>query len=98
MRILSCKIYQYQLPLTQPLVIHNQKINERQGILIQLISDGPREGWGEISPLPPLNQEHLDEVAFQAKQLRPYLEKQTLPDGLERFNGKFQNWLGEMKL
>lgn len=53
------RLFRYQLPLDAGVVLRNQRLKTRDGLLVCLNQDG-REGWGEIAPLPGFSQESLE--------------------------------------
>ncbi|GLR75130.1 o-succinylbenzoate synthase [Aliivibrio sifiae] len=57
----TAKIYQYQLPMDSGVILREQRLQQRDGLVIEL-SDGTRFGKGEISPLPEFNQETLEQA------------------------------------
>ncbi len=54
-------IYRYSLPMEAGVILRNQRLKTRDGLLLRLNDDG-REGWGEIAPLPEFSPETLDEA------------------------------------
>ncbi|WP_411753856.1 o-succinylbenzoate synthase [Serratia sp. (in: enterobacteria)] len=54
-------IYRYSLPMEAGVVLRNQRLKTRDGLLIHLQQDG-QQGWGEIAPLPEFSQETLDQA------------------------------------
>ncbi len=87
------RIYQYNLPLTEPVSIKGHFISSREGIVIHLQTDDGYEGFGEIAPLPGLSKETLADALAQVKKLKKKLVGQTLPKQLEKLDGKFEVWL-----
>lgn len=57
----SVSIYRYSVPMDAGVVLRNQRLKTRDGLIV-LLRDGEREGWGEIAPLPQFSQETLAEV------------------------------------
>ena len=68
----SVSLYQYQLPLTHPIMWKNQFYSYRQGLLVCFRS-GHSEGWGDIAPLPGFSQESFSEAQSQATNLAKLL-------------------------
>ncbi|CAM3873274.1 o-succinylbenzoate synthase [Serratia silvae] len=54
-------IYRYSLPMEAGVVLRNQRLKTRDGLLIHL-QQGEQQGWGEIAPLPEFSQETLDQA------------------------------------
>ncbi len=57
----NAKIYQYQLPMDSGVILRDQRIQQRDGLVIEL-SDGVRSGKGEVAPLPGFSLETLDQA------------------------------------
>jgi len=62
-------LYHYELPLTEPLELKGTTLRQREGLLVELASDGGAVGWGEAAPLPGFSREGLDEVSGQVRAL-----------------------------
>lgn len=54
----QAQVYRWQLPMDAGVVLREQRLKTRDGLLVQL-RDGGREGWGEIAPLPGFSRESL---------------------------------------
>lgn len=54
----NAAVYRYSLPMDAGVVLRNQRLKTRDGLLIHL-QQGEQEGWGEIAPLPEFSQETL---------------------------------------
>ncbi|MBV0843815.1 o-succinylbenzoate synthase [Serratia liquefaciens] len=54
----NAAVYRYSLPMEAGVVLRNQRLKTRDGLLIHL-QQGGQEGWGEIAPLPEFSQETL---------------------------------------
>ncbi len=52
------QVYRWQIPMDAGVVLRNQRLKTRDGLLVHLQEDG-REGFGEISPLPGFSRESL---------------------------------------
>lgn len=61
-------LYRYRLPVEVGVVLRNQRLKSRDGLLVRLCEDG-REGWGEIAPLPEFSRETLPEAQAAACHL-----------------------------
>lgn len=57
----GARLYRYQIPLDAGVVLRNQRLKTREGLVVHL-SDAASSGWGEIAPLPGFSAETLDEV------------------------------------
>ena len=58
-------IYQYHLPLIQPIIWNDKSYSHRDGFLVCL-KGGDKEGWGEIAPLPGFSRESFLEAKQEA--------------------------------
>ncbi|CAI0788151.1 o-succinylbenzoate synthase [Serratia entomophila] len=54
----SATLYRYSVPMDAGVVLRNQRLKTREGLLLQ-VQQGERRGWGEIAPLPGFSQETL---------------------------------------
>lgn len=54
----QAQVYRWQLPMDAGVVLREQRLKTRDGLLVQL-RDGEREGWGDIAPLPGFSRESL---------------------------------------
>ena len=54
-------VYRYSLPMEAGVVLRNQRLKSRDGLLVQLWQDD-KIGWGEIAPLPGFSQESLEQA------------------------------------
>ncbi|WP_305373355.1 o-succinylbenzoate synthase [Photobacterium leiognathi] len=64
----SVKLYQYQLPMDSGVILRDQRLVTRQGLIVEL-KQGERVGLGEIAPLPEFSHETLEQAQAQAEQL-----------------------------
>ena len=97
-RIARVGIRAFELPLMRPLRVGGQLLERRLGLLV-VIDDGERHaGIGEISPLPGLHAETLEEATAQLLALADKLEGAWIPDGCPALAGAFETWLGGLGL
>lgn len=59
--IRNAALYCYSLPMEAGVVLRNQRLKTRDGLLIHL-QQGEQQGWGEIAPLPEFSQETLQQA------------------------------------
>jgi O-succinylbenzoate synthase len=59
--IRNAAIYRYSLPMEAGVVLRNQRLKTRDGLLIHM-QQGELQGWGEIAPLPEFSQETLEQA------------------------------------
>ena len=62
MRIQNFSLYPYQIPLLTG--------QTRTGVLIHLIDEKEKEGWGETAPLPKWSQETFEDALLQLNQIK----------------------------
>jgi O-succinylbenzoate synthase len=78
-RLDHATLYRYALPLTEPLVLNDVTLREREGLLIRLEDDESLEAWGEVAPLPGFSPEALPEATQAARAACARLEGRALP-------------------
>lgn len=61
----SAALYGYQITLDAGVVLRNQRLKTRQGLLVKLV-EGEAQGWGEIAPLPEFSHETLEQAQQQS--------------------------------
>jgi o-succinylbenzoate synthase len=66
-KLAGLRLYRYELPFTEPLMLKGAKLAHREGILVEAVGDGEATGWGEASPLPGFSREGLGEVVGQLR-------------------------------
>ncbi|MCK5179345.1 MAG: o-succinylbenzoate synthase [Candidatus Omnitrophica bacterium] len=93
MNIVSADVYHYSLECVRPLVLRDETLHTREGLVLHLTSDQGEEGFGEIAPLPGFSIETLDEARDQALHLRSQLCNLTVPKTIKKLNGAFDQWL-----
>ncbi len=98
MKITRMSCYAYELPLRSTLILKGVPLNCRRGLLLRLEDDGGRIGWGEIAPLPGFSRETPESAHAQFQQVCQELVGKALPERLERLDGGFNDWLGQIKL
>lgn len=57
----QAQVYRWRIPLDAGVVLRERRLKTRDGFFVHL-TEGEREGWGEISPLPGFSLETLDDV------------------------------------
>ena len=55
------QVWRWQIPMDAGVVLRERRLKTRDGLFLCL-SDGEREGWGEISPLPGFSSETREEA------------------------------------
>jgi o-succinylbenzoate synthase len=93
MRVASCRVYRYDLPLARPLTLKGKTIERRTGLVLRVTSDGGATGYGEAAPLPCFSHETTEEVIKQALRLASELPGKPVPQGLAALTDDFARWL-----
>ncbi len=71
----TATLYRYQLAMDSMVILRNQRLQTREGLLVKLTEDG-RTGWGEIAPLPEFSQEDVEQAGEQAQTwLKSWLQE-----------------------
>jgi o-succinylbenzoate synthase len=68
-KLAGLSLYRYHLPFSEPVKLKETTLRHREGLLVQLASDGGAAGWGEAAPLPGFSHEGLDEALVQLRHL-----------------------------
>ena len=63
----SVGLWRFQVPMDAGVVLREQRLKTRDGLLVRL-TQGDKEGWGEISPLPGFSVETLEDAKLVALQ------------------------------
>ena len=93
MRLVAVEIYSFELPLVRPLLIKGEPLSTRRGVLLEFRDDAGHAGYGEISPLPGLHRESLEQVLGQLRELATNLSGTEIPDDALTLSGAFAEWL-----
>ena len=80
MKIVDCRLHTYSLPFAKPFIVSGQSLENRQGIIVELLSDQNHSGLGEIAPLPGLSPENFKKVVYEINQIRSFFLNCVLPD------------------
>lgn len=67
----SATLYRYSVPMDAGVVLRNQRLKTRDGLLVRL-RQGERQGWGEIAPLPGFSEETLAQAEQAALAWLPH--------------------------
>lgn len=62
MKIMEIRLQRYDLELVRPITIKGHALDKRSGLILSLVDSTGRTGYGEISPLPFLHKETIDEA------------------------------------
>ena len=73
MKISDVRLQRYELELVRPIVIKGHVLSQRSGLILSLFDSAGRTGYGEISPLPFLHKETMDEAVCCILQVRKML-------------------------
>lgn len=70
LNISGIEIFEYRLSLKRPFSVIDQTLNDREGLILHLITDSGTDGVGEAAPLVGLSRETLKKAAFGLHSLR----------------------------
>jgi O-succinylbenzoate synthase len=62
----SVELWRFQVPMDAGVVLREQRLKTRDGLLVRL-TDGDKQGFGEISPLPGFSAEMVDDAQQTAQ-------------------------------
>ncbi len=94
MIVSDIKLYHYRLPLKRPLHVGDVALNDRQGLILIVETEGGYFGIGEVAPLPGYSQESIEEALDQLRTLRLRLQGADIAEHLNELSGGFEQWLG----
>lgn len=63
----SATLWQYAIPMEAGVILRNQRLKQRQGLVVRL-REGGMEGWGEIAPLAGFSREDLPQAQREAER------------------------------
>lgn len=89
MKVESCRIFRYRLPLARPLPLAGGVVRERTGVLVRVEASGAW-GWGDAAPLPGFSRESVDDAAAELAALARRLGGA----GFDPRGGDLESWLG----
>lgn len=98
MKLAGFNLFRFALPLARMIIIKDEKITERTGLLIELVDEQGHTGLGECSPLPGLCSENLGLAESQLLSLCYALKGTRVPENLEELSGGFERWLERFNL
>lgn len=87
MRVEHAEVFQYQLPLAQPLLLRNRALTEREGLLLHVIAEDGTEAWGEAAPLPGFSPEPFGRVENEMVSLTQRLQGYRFPGSYAEMEG-----------
>jgi o-succinylbenzoate synthase len=96
-KLVGLSLYRYRLPLSEPVRL-KKTLRHREGLLVELASDGGAAGWGEAAPLPGFSREGLDEVTGQLRGLADAMVGREVTVDLLDAQGAFVRELDAMDL
>ena len=98
MEIQKIKIFRYQLPFVQPVMLREEKQYFRQGLIVRVTGNGGIQAYGEIAPLPGFSLETLEESEEQLIALAQSLLHQSIPEEVTLLEGAFHRWLNQPEM
>jgi len=93
MKLARFDIFEYELPLVQPIVTKGHKITSRCGLLVKLSTDLGSIGWGEVAPLPGFSRESLSLAKKDGLKLKTTLIGSELPADLTPEGKGWSRWM-----
>jgi o-succinylbenzoate synthase len=69
-KITLFNVFKFELLLKKELIVKNNRLNKREGLLLNIGTSDGFSGFGEISPLPFLHNESITEATLQVKELK----------------------------
>ena len=69
MHITCAQLYPLEVPMTKPIKMAGETVTHAQTLLLRLIDDAGREGWGEASSAPLMTGETLGSIAANTEYL-----------------------------
>lgn len=87
MRVEHAEVFQYRLPLAQPLLLRNRALTEREGLLLHVVAEDGSEAWGEAAPLPGFSPEPYARVENEMVSLAQRLPGYRFPNSYADMEG-----------
>ncbi|MEN6623448.1 MAG: enolase C-terminal domain-like protein [Smithella sp.] len=78
MKITSLSIYHFHIPFTAPMRVDKQVLDVREGFILELRTDNGFTSYGEISPLPGLDNVSIDQCQSDFSSLPDFLTGSVL--------------------
>lgn len=66
----QAKLYRYEIPVETGVILRQRRLKQREGLILQL-SEGDKQGFGEIAPLP---QFSIEDLALAEQQVRIWIK------------------------
>src|SRR5450631_3243550 len=73
MRIICAQLYPLEVPMGKPIKMAGETLTHAQSLLVRLIDEQGREGWGEASSAPLMTGETLGSIAASTEYLAAQL-------------------------
>ena len=80
MHITCAQLYPLEVPMTKPIKMAGETVTHAQTLLLRLIDDSGREGWGEASSAPLMTGETLGSIAANTEYLVAKLMGASIAD------------------
>lgn len=99
MKITQFSVFRFSCPLIEPVKTFADKmLSHREGLIIQIGAEDGSVGFGEVSPLPGVSRESLDDCTKQLTKLKKKILNCLPPPHLEKLDGKFEKWFKDDRL
>ncbi|MBD3419662.1 MAG: o-succinylbenzoate synthase [Chitinivibrionales bacterium] len=80
MKLRTCSLAAYTLPLVKPITHRNMVMSARRGLVLSLADLDGNTGYGECAPLPGLHTETIEECVADFREIMPALAQGDVPD------------------
>jgi O-succinylbenzoate synthase len=95
LKIAAIEVDRFDIPFIRPMKVGNVSLHSREGFIVSLISEDGRTGFGEVAPLPGLDQTTLDLCRNDLSAMKKLLVGANLNPDLFDITAP---WLGTMPL
>ena len=94
MKIVEVRLQRYDLELIKPITIKGNAIRKRSGLILSIIDSTGRVGYGEVSPLPFLHVETIEEAVLCVSGIRKTIIGINLSDILKPLSNPIEKRIG----
>lgn len=83
MKINEFKYEKFKLAFKSPFSFANEKLTEREGLIIRIKDELGKLNYGEISPLPNINSEKFDDIIISLDRIKTKIKNSEITTGTE---------------
>ncbi|MHC5145632.1 MAG: enolase C-terminal domain-like protein, partial [Planctomycetota bacterium] len=94
MKIAEIRLQRYDLELVKPITVKGHALEKRSGLILSVIDSAGRVGYGEVSPLPFLHAETIDEAVLCISQIRQTVVGMDVQDETIPFSDPIEKNIG----